>query len=78
MVHKNSEFADILFVVARLVELDDKNFLWTAKIKFEKKFGWAIPSQEAINEIESFVGHDTILSVASGKGFWECLIKKKE
>lgn len=77
IVHKDSELADIFFVVRQLVGLDEENIFSVAKIEFHKKFGWAIPSEEALDAIESFVGCDTILSVASGKGFWEYLIQKK-
>lgn len=38
------------------------------------KYGWAIPNSAAIKAIVSFMGKDTLLSVGSGKAYWESLI----
>jgi hypothetical protein len=43
---------------------------------FVKNYGWSIPSQEAIEEIKSFVGNETVLEVGAGYGMWAKLMRE--
>jgi hypothetical protein len=43
--------------------------------QFVSNYGWAVPSQEAIDKIKNFVGGGQILEVGSGLGMWAKLIQ---
>ena len=45
--------------------------------KYITTIGWAIPSDEAINEITNFVGQETILEIGAGLGYWAKLLQDK-
>lgn len=45
------------------------------RFEYSKIFGWSIPSVSALEKIKEFVGTDTVLEIAAGRGFWSALLK---
>ena len=45
--------------------------------KYTSTIAWAIPSNEAINEITNFVGQEIILEIGAGLGYWAKLLQDK-
>jgi len=41
---------------------------------FVERYSWAVPSEEAINEIVKFVGKDKVIEVGAGLGLWAKLL----
>ena len=41
---------------------------------FIKRYGWAVPSREAIAQVAAFIGKTPTLEVGAGKGLWACLL----
>jgi hypothetical protein len=42
--------------------------------RFLKQYGWAVPTEEALNAIRDFVGERHLLEVAAGNGLWSYLL----
>lgn len=40
-------------------------------------YGWALPNEDAINQIKSFVGADKIIEIGSGLGAWAKLLQSE-
>lgn len=55
-----------------------KNFKYSPFYRFGycAIFGWSIPSETALEKINEFVGPDTVLEIAAGRGLWSALMKK--
>jgi hypothetical protein len=41
------------------------------------EFAWAVPTEEAIDEITEFLGGQVVIDIASGTGYWSYLLKQK-
>ena len=42
---------------------------------FTDKYGWSVPTQEAIDKIKEFVSGDKVIEIGSGYGMWAKLMK---
>jgi len=43
---------------------------YRTRLEFVRKYGWAVPNEEALKTIEAFVGGDKVLEVGAGAGLW--------
>lgn len=44
--------------------------------EFLKKFGYAVPSADAINAIREFLAGDSVLEIGAGRALWAALLKR--
>lgn len=52
--------------------------LYSQRYNFVRNYSWAFPSQDAVNEIVSFVGkNNSLLECGAGNGLWASLIQKE-
>lgn len=49
---------------------------YEGRSKFVKQYSWAVPCQEAITAIKTFVGDGTLLEIGSGTGLWAALMRE--
>ena len=49
---------------------------WDVRKIFTRKFGWAIPSKDAIDVIREYNSNNYLLDLMAGTGYWTHLMKK--